>query len=249
MSTTVVLGMTLPGLATGLGGLVLYVVRRPSQHALDALLGFAGGVMLAAVSFSLLVPALDEGALWEVLAGFAVGAVAIAAVERALPHVHQRFTTRDLPAEQAHGDRRAWMVAGALTIHNIPEGMAVGVAFAAGGVDFGVPLAIAIGLQNIPEGTAGAVPLVAAGRPRWQAALVALATGLVEPIAAFGAYAVIELASGLLAASLAFSAAAMLYVVVNELIPEAQARGRHRLTSAALMVGFLLMLTLDSGLG
>lgn len=249
MSTTQVLGMVLPGFATGIGAYSLYLIRRPSPLTLDVLLGFAAGVMLAATSFSLLVPALDTGGLGEVIAGFAAGAVAIGVVDRLMPHIHQRFVTHDLPAERAKLDQRGWMIVGALTIHNIPEGMAVGVAFAAGGTDIGVPLAIAIGVQNIPEGAAGAVPLLAAGRSKLQATTASFGSGLVEPVAALGAFGVVELAGGLLAEGLAFSAAAMLYVVVNELIPEAQARGRHRITSGALLIGFTLMLTLDNAFG
>src|SRR5690606_30439582 len=122
-----------------------------------------------------------------------------ALVDRYLPHLHQRFVSDDLPPEQMRTDARGWMVLTAMTIHNVPEGMAVGVAFAAGGADLGVPLAIAIALQNIPEGTATAVPLVAAGRPKRQAAGVALGSGLIEPVAAFAAFGVVELIGGLLA--------------------------------------------------
>lgn len=238
-----------PGLATGLGGLLIYAFPKPSPRALDTLLGFAAGVMLAATAFSLLVPALDDGSLGVVLAGFAVGGALISLVDRYLPHLHQRFVAHDLPPEQARTDARGWMVLTAMTIHNVPEGMAVGVAFAAGGTELGIPLAIAIALQNVPEGTATAVPLVAAGRPKRQAFGVALGSGLIEPVAAFAAFGVVELIGGLLAPALAFAAAAMLYVVVDELIPEAHERGYQRETSLALLAGFALMMFLDNAFG
>lgn len=249
MNLTTLIGMILPGLATGLGGLAVYLVARPSPRLLDTLLGGTAGVMLAALGFSLLVPALDDGELWEVLLGFAAGGAAIALVDGFMPHLHERFVPHERSAEQRRIDRRGWMVLAALTIHNVPEGLAVGVAFAAGGPELGVPLAIAIGMQNIPEGTAAAVPLVAAGRSRRAAALTALASGAVEPLAAFIAYGVVELVGGILPFALAFAAAAMLYVVVDELLPEAHERGYYREASLALLVGFAVMMALDNAFG
>ena len=132
------------------------------------LLGFTAGVMLAATAFSLLVPALDRGSLGEVLVGFALGCGFIAALDALIPHAHARFRERGRPAaEELAARQRATLLLSALTIHNVPEGLAVGVAFAAGGTDLGMPLAIAIGIQNIPEGFAAAAPLLPAGtRPR-----------------------------------------------------------------------------------
>lgn len=164
-----------------------------------------------------------------------------------VPHVHLRFF------ERGHGDvvagRRALLLVSALTIHNIPEGVAVGVAFAAGGPELGIPIALAIGIQNVPEGFAAAAPLVAAGTPRRIAVGVAALTGAVEPPAALLAFATLSLASTLLPFGLAFAAGAMLYVVVDELVPESHARGHERAASAALLFGFALMLALDNAFG
>jgi ZIP family zinc transporter len=238
------------GLATGLGGLGLLALRHPTERTLDALLGFTAGVMLAATMFSLLVPALDRGSLGDVVVGLTVGAGVMLALDMLVPHAHARFSEHgSLPAEQREARERTTLLLSALTIHNIPEGMAVGVAFAAGGPDLGVPIAIAIGLQNIPEGFAAAAPLVPAGVSRGKAAGVALATGAVEPPAAFLAFAAVELAQPLLAGSLAFAAGAMLYVIVDELIPESQAHGYERAATVALIAGFLIMLTLDNVFG
>ncbi|MGH3006930.1 MAG: ZIP family metal transporter [Gaiellaceae bacterium] len=222
----------------------LFLFPRPSDRLLDGLLGFTAGVMLAASAFSLLVPALDEGALWEVLAGFLVGAVAFAGLDHVVPHVHARFSERDHPGRAS--PERALLLLSALTLRNVPEGLAVGVAFAAGGPELGAPLALAIGLQNIPEGFAAAAPLLDAGAPRRVAVGVAAATGAVEPPAALAAIGAFGLTSLLLPAGLAFAAGAMLYVVVDELVPESQVRGNERVATLALLGGFALMLGLDN---
>jgi ZIP family zinc transporter len=232
------------GAATGLGGLWLLLMPRPSVLLLDVLLGFTAGIMLAATAFSLLVPALDQGGLAEVLAGLAAGGAALLALDAFVPHVHPRLAEHGRLEERE--TRRAALLLSALTIHNIPEGLAVGVAFAAGGAELGVPIALAIGIQNIPEGFAAGAPLFAAGVSRRKAALVAASTGAVEPLAALAAFAAFELASGLLPFGLAFAAGAMLYVIVDELIPESHARGNERAASVALLVGFALMLALDN---
>ncbi len=232
------------GAGTGLGGLALYVFAQPSDRLLDALLGFTAGVMLAATAFSLLVPALDEGALWEVLVGFLLGAVAFAALDSVVPHIHARFSERDHPGRVSR--ERALLLLSALTLHNVPEGLAVGVAFAAGGPELGVPLALAIGIQNIPEGFAAAPPLLDAGARRRVAVGIAAATGAVEPPAALAAIGAFGLSSLLLPAGLAFAAGAMLYVVVDELVPESQVRGNERMATLALLGGFALMLGLDN---
>ena len=235
------------GLATGVGGIALLLVPRPSDYLLDVLLGFTAGVMLAATAFSLLVPALDEGTLAEVLAGVLVGGTALLGLDMLVPHVHLRFVERDHVDVAA--SRPAVLLLSALTIHNIPEGMAVGVAFAAGGPDLGVPIALAIGIQNVPEGFAAAAPLLAAGHSRRSAIGVAALTGAVEPPSALLAFAAVSIAAALLPFGLAFAAGAMLYVVVDELVPESHARGNERSASGALLVGFALMLALDNALG
>jgi ZIP family zinc transporter len=238
------------GCCTGIGALALLAFRRPSARLLDTLLGFTAGVMLAATVFSLLVPALDRGSLEEVVLGVALGAIVLFGLDELVPHAHARFTEHGhLPAEQRAARERGTLLLAALTIHNVPEGMAVGTAFAAGGPELGTPLAIAIGIQNAPEGFAAGAPLLKVGTTAGSAALLAFATGLVEPPAAFLSYLAFDLAGPLRAGGLAFAAGAMLYVVVDELIPEAQAGGNEREATLALVVGFLLMLSLDNAFG
>ncbi len=251
MNSTEVAWILAAGFATALGGLGLLVVRRPSARVLDTLLGFTAGIMLAASVFSLLVPALDRGSLVEVVGGFLLGTCCIGLLDRTVPHLHLRFRERGrTPADAADGTaKRATLLLSALTIHNVPEGLAVGVAFAAGGSDLGVPVALAIGIQNIPEGFAAAAPLLELGVSRRTAALVAALTGLVEPPAAFAALGALDVASALLPAGLAFAAGAMIYVIADELIPESHARGNELAATVALVGGFVLMMGLDNALG
>jgi zinc transporter, ZIP family len=240
------------GLATGIGGLALALFgRRRTPVMLDALLGFTAGVMLAATVFSLLVPALERGGIGEVVIGFSAGAGALALIDLVIPHVHAGFRERDRPPAEAvlPAERRAALLLSALTIHNVPEGMAVGVAFAVGGPELGVPIALAIGVQNVPEGFVAAAPLLDAGISRPRAATIAGLTGAVEPPAALLAFAAVELAGGALAGSLAFAGGAMLYVIVDELIPECHARGNERIATAGLIVGFVVMMALDNAFG
>lgn len=253
LDTTDLAILVLPGLATVVGGAALLVVRRPSSVVLDALLGLTAGIMLAATFFSLLVPALERGSVGEVLVGFLLGGGVMAAADRLLPHMHSRLREGESPsieeATQVTSRQRAAMLLSALTIHNVPEGMAVGVALAAGGPELAVPIALAIGIQNIPEGFAAAAPLMATGMPTVRVATIGAATGLVEPPAALVAFSIVSVSAAILPAALAFAAAAMLYVVVDELLPEAAAHGNERVATGAFFVGFIVMMLLDVSLG
>ena len=214
---------------------------------LDSALGFTAGVMLAATAFSLLVPAFDRGGITETMIGFACGAALLLFLDDRLPHAHPEFDEAGKPElQRAPAARRAKLLLIAMTIHNIPEGLAVGAAFAAGGPALGIPTALAIGLQNVPEGFAVSAPLLESGTPRWKAIAVAAATGAVEPVAAVTAVLALGLITGLLPAALGFAAGAMIYVVVDELIPESHASGNERAASIALVIGFGIMVVLDN---
>lgn len=243
MDLSTAIWLAVGGLATGVGGLALYAFGHPSDRLLDTLLGFTGGVMLAATAFSLLVPALDLGSLAEVIVGFLSGAAVLALLDIAVPHVHERFFERGHEPERGSSPL---LLVSALTIHNIPEGLAVGVAFAAGGSELGVPVAIAIALQNVPEGFAAAAPVLATTGSKRTSLGVAAATGAVEPPAAFLAFGAASIAAAVLPFGLAFAAGAMLYVVVDELIPESHAHGFERHATYALAVGFTVMMFLDN---
>jgi ZIP family zinc transporter len=237
--------LILPGLATTLGGLGLLAIPHPGDRLMATLLGFASGIMLAAAVFSLLVPALDLGTLAEMLVGFVAGAVTIAIFDAVIPHAHARFVERS----RSPAGSGPLLLLAALTIHNVPEGLAVGVAFAAGGPELGLPVAIAIGVQNVPEGFAAAAPLLDTGATRLAAIGLAGATGLVEPPAALFGYGAAELSEALLPFGLAFAAGAMVYAVVDELLPETYAHGFERFATFGVVAGIAAMIALEHAFG
>jgi len=236
------LASLLAGLATGVGGLLVFFVRRVSDKFLDASLGFAAGVMLAASAFSLIVPALEIGGVWRVVLGIVLGAVFLVYAERFTPHIHRIAGTRG-PATHLS---RLWLFILAITIHNLPEGLAVGVGFGEGDVRAGAVLAIGIGLQNVPEGLAVALPLLREGNTKLKAFLIALFTGLVEPMGGFLGISVVSMGKFLLPYGLAFAAGAMLFVISEEIIPETHSRGNDREATIGVIAGFLIMMILDS---
>ena len=240
------------GLATGLGALPVFFLKDISEKALDILLGFAAGVMLAASAFSLLVPALglpanEGGGVWVVSGGLIVGVLFIALVDKWAPHKHfvkgpEGRVSKRLAA--------TWLFVIAITIHNFPEGLAVGVSFGQGGENIvtGLIVAIAIGLQNIPEGTAVAMPLLKEGYTKRKAFLIATLSGLVEPIGAFIGVAAVGIAKFFLGFGMAFAAGAMIFVVADEIIPETHRtdKGYSRMSTYGLVAGFVFMMFLDN---
>jgi ZIP family zinc transporter len=249
---------------TALGASLVFGTKNVPRRLLDAMLGFAAGVMIAASFWSLLAPAIElsaEGSLPEWVApvlGFLAGGVFLRFLDRLLPHLHPGMKMSE--AEGIHTSwRRSVLLVSAITLHNIPEGLAVGVTFGAVGLGIaeGVPgaslgaavaLAIGIGLQNFPEGTAVAMPLRREGMSRARSFFYGQLSAVVEPVAGvIGASAVI-LARPILPYALAFAAGAMIFVVAEELVPEAK-RGSPDIAAMSLMVGFAVMMTLDVALG
>jgi zinc transporter, ZIP family len=242
------------GLATGLGALPMLLVRRLSARAEDALLGFAAGVMLAASFFSLIQPGIVEaradgagaaGAAAIVLTAVLVGALAIHVLNRKVPHEHL-MTGRHRPDHPRL--RRVWLFVIAITLHNFPEGLAVGVGFGGGDFANGMSLALAIGLQNLPEGLAVAAALMSLSYPRSTAVLIATCTGLVEVIGGAVGVGAVVLAAPFLPVALGFAGGAMLFVVSNEIIPDTHSRGNETAASAGLMIGLTVMTFLDTTL-
>ncbi|MBC7187868.1 MAG: ZIP family metal transporter [Calditrichaeota bacterium] len=245
---------------TAMGAGVVLVVRGVNQKILDTMLGFAAGVMIAASFWSLLAPAIEMaaeqgGPAWLPAAiGFLLGAGFLWVVDTILPHLHSGY-----PVEEAEGLKTAWqrsvLLVLAITLHNIPEGLAVGVAFgaagqgSAAGLASAVALALGIGLQNFPEGTAVSAPLRREGMSAGRSFFWGQLSGAVEPVAGvLGAVAVLAVKS-LLPYALAFAAGAMIYVVVEELIPESQLGKHTHLATGGLVVGFVAMMVLDVALG
>jgi ZIP family zinc transporter len=254
---SLVMAGTAAGLATGLATLVgaLPVLAiRASERLHDMMLAFAAGVMLSASNLSLIVPAAefatDKGsspfAAASIIAiGVIVGAITIGAL-RGRVKVPDALTENGAPPDVT---QRVWLLVIAMTAHNFPEGAAVGVGFGSGEVKIGVTTAIGIGVQNIPEGLAVAAALLTLGVPRWRAVLIAGATGLVEPIGAFLAAAIVTVANELLAPAMGWAAGAMLYIVAAELIPAVQHNPKDNRPIASFVIGLALMLLLDIALG
>ncbi len=249
------LGSLAAGSLTAIGALPVLFGRLPSRATRDLSLGFAAGVMLAASFFSLIIPALDaadvrfeNGAAPAAIVCVAIllGMAAIALMNEKLPHEH--FSTGREGPEGA-SLRRVWLFIIAITIHNFPEGLAVGVGFGSGGMNGGLPLAIGIGLQNAPEGLAVAISLLGEGYSKRRAWGIAALTGMVEPIGGLIGAGIITIAEPLLPWGLAFAAGAMLYVISHEIIPETHRNGHQNRATLGLAVGLVLMLFLDVWLG
>jgi zinc transporter, ZIP family len=243
------LASILAGVATGLGALPVIFFRNISNNLFSSLLGAAAGVMLAATAFSLLVPGITFGnVLWPgmgiyiVSAGMMVGAFFLHYADHQLPHVHFDAAL----SSQSNSLRKIWLFVIAITIHNFPEGMSVGVSFGSGEMKNGIVLAIAIALQNLPEGLAVALPLVGLGYNRWRAVGIALATGLVEPVGGLLGITMVTLFQSVLPIAMGFAAGAMLFVISEEIIPETHAKGRSRYATYALMIGFIIMMIIDN---
>ncbi len=252
-----ILSCLLAGLATNIGTLPTIFSKKISNKILDISLGTAAGVMLAATSFSLIIPAIEsggggaKGALLTVI-GILFGSIFLDVVDRFLPNSNLLINSMDdsQNEERIARLRRAKLFILAITIHNFPEGLAVGVGFGDGNIANGISLAIAIGLQNIPEGLAVVLPLLREGIAKWKAYLVVLATGLVEPIGGLIGVFIIQVARPIMPLCLAFAAGAMLFVICNEIIPETQNNEKYaKLATHALIVGFVVMMFLDNVLG
>ncbi len=253
-------------LVTALGASLVFFFKTINRIVLNVMLGFASGVMIAASFWSLLNPAIDMVdanpdifglSSWLVVSiGFIAGGLVLYLIDKLLPHLHFR---QPKPEGVKSSFKRSILLVFSITLHNIPEGLAVGVAFGAvasglGGASLSaaIALAIGIGLQNFPEGAAVSIPLRREGISRWKAFLYGQASALVEPIAGFfGAFLVMQVI-GILPYSLAFAAGAMVYVVVEELITtskEVDSNESIDLATIGFMLGFVLMMMLDVGLG
>ncbi len=246
---------------TALGAGMVFFFRSINRKVLDGMLGFAAGVMIAASFWSLLAPAIEmaeEGPLpaWVPAAvGFLAGGAFLWLVDKVLPHLHLGFPREEAEGISTHW-RRSVLLVLAITLHNIPEGLAVGVAFGALGADLpsatlagAVALALGIGIQNFPEGAAVSVPLRREGFSRLKSFWYGQLSGVVEPIAGVLGAAAVILMRPILPYALAFAAGAMIFVVIEELIPESQLDKNTDVSTVGAMLGFAVMMTLDVSLG
>jgi ZIP family zinc transporter len=244
---------------TAFGASFVFFFKNMNRVVLDGMLGFTGGVMVAASFWSLLAPAIEmskgEGFIKVIPAavGFALGALFIFGLDKVLPHLHINF-------KETEGVKSPWqrttLLVLAITLHNIPEGLAVGVLF--GGVAAGIPeasiagavtLAIGIGIQNFPEGIAVSMPLRRMGMSRWKSFMYGQSSALVEPIAGVLGAVAVTFFTPLLPYALAFAAGAMIFVVVEEVIPETQQDKNTDIATLGFIGGFIVMMTLDVALG
>ena len=230
------------GLATGAGALPVLFTKKISDKLLDVMLGFSAGVMLAATAFSLIVPAIDLSSPWIAAIGIILGAVVLHLIDRFIPHFHPALGPEGPPSRLA----RVWLLVLAITIHNFPEGLAVGVSFGSGDVAAGFVIAMAIGLQNMPEGLAVALPLLREGYSRSRSLWYGTLTGLVEPVGGLLGVALVTIFHPILPWALAFAAGAMLFVVSDEMIPESHRKGFEKEATFGFMGGFVIMMLLDS---
>ena len=246
---------------TALGASAVFFFKTINRQVLDGMLGFAAGVMIAASYWSLLAPAIEMaeeagGIPWvPATVGFLLGGAFLWGVDKLLPHLHIGY-----PMEEAEGLQTTWrrsvLLVLAITLHNFPEGLAVGVAFGAAAAGLpsatvagAVALALGIGLQNFPEGTAVSVPLRREGLSRTKSFWYGQLSGTVEPIAGVLGAAAVLFIKPILPYALAFAAGAMIYVVVEELIPESQLESITDVATIGAMLGFAVMMTLDVALG
>lgn len=247
---------------TALGAAIVFGTANVSRKVLDAMLGFAAGVMIAASFWSLLAPGIELAESmgfnsWLMAAaGFMSGGIALRLADKLLPHIHPGNDLSHVDGPKSSWKRSTLLVV-AITLHNIPEGLAVGVAFGAVGSGLesasmggAIALAIGIGIQNFPEGAAVSLPLRREGVSRWKSFLIGQYSGMVEPVAGVIGAAFVMYMESILPFALCFAAGAMIFVVVEELIPESQSNEKNiDVSTMATMVGFTIMMILDVALG
>ena len=247
-------GMVAAG-ATAAGTLPVLFARTIPQKMQDSMFGFGAGVMLAASAFSLVAPGITAaeaqgagpwGAGLTVCAAILLGAAVLLLMDRLLPHEH---FIKGREGIEAHRLRRTWLFVFAITLHNLPEGLAIGVGYAGNDPVRGTALATGIAIQDIPEGLVVAVALIAAGYKRAFAVALGMLSGLVEPVGAVLGAAVVGWSAALLPWGLGFAAGAMLFVISHEIIPESHRKGHEVYATCGLMLGFVLMMLLDTALG
>ncbi len=246
---------------TALGAGMVFFFKSIDKRVLDGMLGFAAGVMVAASFWSLLAPSIELSEEmgfppWlPAVVGFLLGGLFLRLVDMVLPHLHIGEKTEDAEGIKTHW-RRTLLLVLAVTLHNIPEGLAVGVGFGAVGAGIksasfmgAVALAMGIGLQNFPEGAAVSIPLRREGLSRLKSFWYGQASGIVEPIAAVAGAALVGMMQPILPYALSFAAGAMIFVVVEEVIPEAQSSGNSNIATLGTLAGFAVMMFLDVALG
>ncbi|MBQ2700571.1 MAG: ZIP family metal transporter [Clostridia bacterium] len=236
------------GGATIVGSLAGFVFRKISHRFSDIVLSFAAGVMLAAAVLGLILPALEYGGdhgLLMVLPGIFAGALCLNLIDKAVPHLH-KLVGQDIESHPNKDLNKVLLFVTAIAIHNLPEGIAAGVGFGSGDTSQALMIAGGIALQNIPEGMVIIGPMLAAGVTPLKTFICAMITGLVEVVGTLIGYSAVTLSSAILPFALAFAGGTMLYVISDEMIPETHAHGSERGATYALLIGFCVMLIMDT---
>lgn len=250
---TMLVVTTVAGAVTGLGALPIFFRANVSHRVYDAALGFAAGIMIGASVFGLIVPGMEEGTLGAVMFGVFLGGMALLVGNRLIPHFHAQYTgwtgdggvdTND--PERTTNVRRALLIGGAIVLHNAPEGLAMGVAFASGLEEVAFLIAIVIGLQNVPDGFAFAVPVVETGISNVRVLVYTTLSGLVPQVVAgvFGFF-LVSVATGIFPVAAGFAAGAMIAVVFREMVPLSHGHGYADAATAAFLVGFAFLVVVD----
>jgi ZIP family zinc transporter len=236
-------------LLTAIGTLPVLFVGSAPRRLMDAMMGFAAGVMVAASCWSLLVPAIALGGVLAATVGLLAGGAFLSVADQMLPHLHAEFSDEAVTEGPKVAWRRSALLMLAMTLHNFPEGMAVGVSFGGGELGSAIALAIGIGLQNVPEGLAIALPLRRGGMTPGRAFFWGQLSAAIEPVAGVIGAALVLASAAFLPYGMAAAAGAMLYVVVEELIPETVRSGSIDVATLGFIVGFAVMMALDNALG
>ncbi|MBO5239175.1 MAG: ZIP family metal transporter [Lachnospiraceae bacterium] len=237
------------GGATVIGALIGFIFQKIPHKWNDAIMGFAAGVMLAAAIIGLILPAAEmvgKSGIWVVGLGLLTGAVFLNLMDKVTPHLHHISGVDEEEHKNNHDLNKVLLFVMAIGIHNLPEGLAAGMAFGGGDVGNALSVAVGIAIQNIPEGMIIISPMLLAGIKKRRTFLIALATGLVEVIGTFLGFFAVNLAESILPFALAFAGGTMLYVVGDEMIPETHSHGYERMATYSLIIGFFIMLMMNN---
>ena len=238
------------GGATIIGVLIGFIFQKVPHKFNDAILGFAGGIMLAAAVLGLILPSMEEGNIWITAIGILTGALFLNFADKITPHLH-RITgiDQETHTEAQNSINKVMLFVMAIAIHNLPEGIAAGVGFGSENIGNAITVALGIALQNIPEGMIIVSPLIMSGVSKWRVFLIASFTGVIEIIGTLIGFTAVSVATVILPFALAFAGGTMIYVVSDEMIPETHSHGYEQMATYSLLFGFITMLIMDFYIG
>jgi ZIP family zinc transporter len=239
----VVLVAMVAGGATGLGALPIFFTDRVSHRVYDGALGLAAGIMFGASMFSLILPGMELGDMWEVMVGILLGGLFLLGTNQLIPHLHLDFSN----PEGAEFKKKALLIGSAITIHNFPEGLAVGIAFGSGFEGVALALAVAIGIQNVPDGFAMSIPASKTELSKSKNLLyTTLSGGIPEPVAAALGFTLVTVFTQIFPVAAGFAAGAMMAVIFREIIPSSHSHGHANFSTMTFVAGFVLMMFIDN---